>query len=788
MPHVPGPSLEQPPAKAPPPRHPDMIVDPACITPEDRAGQLSVRAVLVGSVIGSMLCASNAFFALQTGWVTMASLQAAVVGFGVFRVAHSSCGCRRLTMLENVVVQTTSVAASTLPLAAGFAGIIPAFELMRKEGHPGAPPELSMASLFLWAAVLSLFGVFLAVPLRRDAILVERLKFPSGTATAEVIAVLHRVAAPSPPSGTPAIGLSDASQLEQPQAGAVPAAEAAGEAAAAGSAKVSGRDAPAAEEPGMSVAEQDEASEDAAWTQRWRVLGFTMLAAAAVSVVTEFVPVLHSLPVFQWMGVPLATAVGWTITPSLSYVGQGMIMGPRTTASMLLGSVLAWAVMAPVAQAAGWSSGPVGGAEHGVKGWVTWLALAVMLGDSVVIIGSTFWRLVGSLRAKYGSRMPSAVCCRGLCGAGKAPSSTPQEGASLIPRSHSSDPASPLVRGEAGAGGAAGGVAAAVDPAVAEGTLPSSLELQVLDPAEEAGENVPTMFWVVGLALGTAACAVALSVMFNSPIYEPLVAVMLSCLVAVVAARALGETDLNPVSGVGKLSQLFFAAVAPGNVTSNIVAGAVSEAGAQQAGDLLQDLKTGHMLGASPRAQFFAQIAGSLVGVVVSVVAYKLLTLAYPVGGPELPAPTARVWLGMAELVNGQQLPPYAGLFAGLFGAAALLVSVLKAWAGRPEPGEAAWRRTLRGAMAWAPSVMAVGVGMYIAPNWVLPRCAGSLLQVVWKRTNSAGHDRLMLLAASGFVLGEGLMSIANAGLRAGGAEPWTCDGCVGELACSGCP
>lgn len=536
----------------------------------------------------------------------------------------------------------------------------------------------------------------------------------------------------------------------------------------------------------MSVAEQDEASEDAAWTQRWRVLGFTMLAAAAVSVVTEFVPVLHSIPVFQWMGVPLATAVGWTITPSLSYVGQGMIMGPRTTTSMLLGSVLAWAVMAPVAQAAGWSSGPVGGAEHGVKGWVTWLALAVMLGDSVVIIASTFWRLVASLRAKYGSRLPSASRCCSMCSGGPAPPSSRQEGASLIPRSLSSDTSSPRTHDATRAAGV-DGMAGAVDPATAEGTLPSSLELEVLDPAEEAGENVPMLFWVVGLALGTVACAVALSIMFGSPIYEPLVAVLLSCLVAVVAARALGETDLNPVSGVGKLSQLFFAAVAPGNVTSNIVAGAVSEAGAQQAGDLLQDLKTGHMLGASPRAQFFAQIAGSLVGVVVSVVAYKLLTLAYPIGGPELPAPTARVWLGMAELVNGQQLPPYAGLFAGIFGAVALLVSVLKAWAGRPEPGEAAWRRTLRGVMAWAPSVMAVGVGMYIAPNWVLPRCAGSLLQVVWKRTNSAGHDRLMLLAASGFVLGEGLMSIANAGLRAGGAGPWTCDGCVGELECSGC-
>lgn len=46
--------------------------------------------------------------------------------------------------------------------------------------------------------------------------------------------------------------------------------------------------------------------------------------------------------------------------------------------------------------------------------------------------------------------------------------------------------------------------------------------------------------------------------------------------------RALGETDLNPVSGLGKISQLLFSVLQPGNVVANIVAGGVAEAGAQQ--------------------------------------------------------------------------------------------------------------------------------------------------------------------------------------------------------------
>lgn len=56
-----------------------------------------------------------------------------------------------------------------------------------------------------------------------------------------------------------------------------------------------------------------------------------------------------------------------------------------------------------------------------------------------------------------------------------------------------------------------------------------------------------------------------------------------------ISLSALGQTDLNPVSGVGKVSQLVFGfAIAPGKVVANLVAGAVAEAGAAQAGDMMQ--------------------------------------------------------------------------------------------------------------------------------------------------------------------------------------------------------
>ena len=53
--------------------------------------------------------------------------------------------------------------------------------------------------------------------------------------------------------------------------------------------------------------------------------------------------------------------------------------------------------------------------------------------------------------------------------------------------------------------------------------------------------------------------------------------------------------------------QVVFAVVAPGQVVANLVAGAVAEAGAQQAGDMMQDFKTASLLGVCPRQQFGAR-------------------------------------------------------------------------------------------------------------------------------------------------------------------------------------
>ena len=213
------------------------------------------------------------------------------------------------------------------------------------------------------------------------------------------------------------------------------------------------------------------------------------------------------------------------------------------------------------------------------------------------------------------------------------------------------------------------------------------------------------------------------------------------------------------MSALGKLSQIAFAVLAPGHLVTNLVAGAIAEAGAMQAGDLMQDLKTGHLLGASPRVQFYGQLIGSTASVFVTIGAYVLYQDVYGVPSAQFAAPVAFVWKDMAILMQRglAALPPSALHFAAAFGAAGVALPLLE----EVVPPAAA---------AWLPSGVSVGVGMYLTPDWTLPRAVGAAIELVWRRRRPQSHERLMLMVASGFVLGEGVWSICGLALKAVGA------------------
>jgi OPT family oligopeptide transporter len=160
--------------------------------------------------------------------------------------------------------------------------------------------------------------------------------------------------------------------------------------------------------------------------------------------------------------------------------------------------------------------------------------------------------------------------------------------------------------------------------------------------------------WFLGGMLVLGAAAVWLGHwLFQIQIWMGALAVVFTLFLVLVAARATGETDITPTGPLSKITQLSFGAIAPGNITTNLMTANISAGACSHAGDLLTDLKSGYLLGANPRQQFFAQFFGVLAGgLVVVPVFFTIVTSPDVLATERWPAPAALVWRGVAELLS----------------------------------------------------------------------------------------------------------------------------------------
>lgn len=211
----------------------------------------------------------------------------------------------------------------------------------------------------------------------------------------------------------------------------------------------------------------------------------------------------------------------------------------------------------------------------------------------------------------------------------------------------------------------------------------------------------------------------------------------------------------------------------------------------------MQDLKTGHLIGASPRTQFYGQLIGSTFSIFVTTTAYKVYTKAYEIPGPSFPAPTAYIWLNLARLlredshlssnhlshslcgVGDGNLPEKSGLFMFVFAIIFGLVSAVKVYCAQGQPKVA----------KYIPSGVAFAIGFLNTPSFTLARLIGGVIEVIWRTRRQGkgmGNGITLIVIASGFVLGEGLVSVVALILRSCGIGVSSCWGCDHGM-CSGC-
>ncbi len=644
------------------------------------APQLTVRAVVMGTVLGFFLSFTNVYIGLKTGWFLGVALTACILSYAVWNGLRATGLVKgQMTILENNCMQST---ASSAGYATGntVVSAIPALLLLTVTEENPKGTSLPWPVLMIWILFLAALGVTLAIPMKRNLINREKLKFPSGTAAAVTLQGLY--------------------------------------------------------------SRGEEAMKKA------RALFATAGVAALFPLLKDLEILKHKHPVtgkvdfdtilpgqsniFNWMGklVPDTLGAGvyrffhavpasmaprppalpnWKLSDyqikldhGLALVFAGMIVGFRITAWMVVGGLVLCFLITPPALEWGWFNALGKYVGAATKPGSAWKEIGIWCGAPLLVSAGLVnfalqWRTI--VRAFTGL------------------AAKPKTGGPFR------------------------------EPGERDGDGP-----RVEDPKDV---EVPTSWFLGGVAVAGSGVAIVARLAFGVPLHYGVLAVGMTFVLGLVAARATGESDITPGGAMGKIMQLTYGVLIPQNSTVNLMTAAVTSGSSLACADLLNDLKSGYLLGANPRRQFLAQAMGIFTGTVATTLGFFLLvpnaTVLTGVDGkdPPFPAPGAQQWRAVAEVFKYgiDNLHPMAqtALKVGLVVGAALAL------------GESLAPRKIR---RWMPSPTGLGLGMILPFFYPLAMFLGALFVTVAERVNKKWADRYVIPIAAGGIAGESIVGV----------------------------
>jgi len=583
----------------------------------DSMAQLTWRAVLMGSLLGGVLSLTNLYIGLKAGWGFGVAITASILSYAIW-TSLLKIGLARvpMTILENNCMQSTASSAGYSTggtLISAFAAYI----IVNNQ-------SMSVPLMLAWVFFIAVLGVTMAIPMKRQMINIEQLRFPSGVAAAETLRALH---------ATTSKGMRAAKALGV--AGLV-------------------------------------AAVDKFWAEGLSTISDSLERFSSGAILTGLQKWLLGGHYEVWSG---RTVV---FTWDFIFVAAGAITGMRVCATMLVSGTLCWAVFVPMLQANGVISG-VGFAA--IVQWTLWFGASCMVAAGLMSFALS-WRTALSALRDLGAMFSLRA--------------------------------------------------------------PAGSELGRIEAIE-----APMSWFAAGQLVSLVALAWLGHVSFGMPVWQSVIAVGLSFLLALVACRVTGETDTTPVGAMGKVTQLTFGALSPGNVNINLMSANITAGAATSAADLLGDLKSGYLLGANPRQQFLAQFAGIFVGTVVTVLTFAaLVPNAKVLGTDQFPAPAAQTWSAVA-IALGQGLSAlepiklWLILAGGMVGVLLTLAPVLL-----PQ-----YRNHL-------PSASAFGLAWVFHWYYGLLFFLGALIALLLERQRPQIAEEFTFPVASGVVAGGSLMGV----------------------------
>jgi OPT family oligopeptide transporter len=580
----------------------------------DTIKQLTWRSIIMGWVLGGVLSLTNIFIGLKAGWGFGVAITACILSYALWTTFYKmGLAKTQMSILENNCMQSTASAAGYSTggtLISAFAAYI----LLNNQTLP-------MSLMLAWVFFIAILGVTMAVPMKRQMINVEQLRFPSGIAAAETLRALH-----------------------------------------------------AKGQKGMRAA---------------RALGIAGLLAMVSAFLTDGLRLISA----SWESFQLSTLVsrfssatlgeawiGRTVTFAWDpiFIAAGMFVGMRVAVSMLVGSIACWMIFIPWLQTHVPEAAGLTGFRSLVQ-WSLWAGTACMVTSGIL---SVFFQWKSAVRAFQGL------------------------GDMLMKRGDKKRD-------------------------------------------ELAAIETPGSWFLIGQVVSLIALAYLAHETFAMPYWQSFIAVILSFALALVACRVTGETDTTPVGAMGKITQLTFGALSPGNMNVNLMAANITAGAATSSADLLTDLKSGYLLGANPRKQFIAQFAGIFIGTIVTVAAFRILVPnASVLGTDQFPAPAAQTWKGVAEamakgLATMHPVKIWCIVIGGLVG---IILPVLS--------------KLFPKQQKWIPSASGVGLAWVFQWFYGLLFFLGALIGYGWQKKNEKNCEEYLFPVASGIVAGGAIMGV----------------------------
>ncbi len=150
----------------------------------DKEKDLTPRAVLAGMVFGGLMSLSNLYVGLKSGWGLSVDIAAVIVIFAVFKALRGiGLVKQELGLMENTIMMCVAVAASWIS-SAGLVSAVPALTMLT--GYQFVWWQLS-----LFIGIVLYMGLFMAIPLKRQMIQIEPLRFPANIPTGETLKAMY---------------------------------------------------------------------------------------------------------------------------------------------------------------------------------------------------------------------------------------------------------------------------------------------------------------------------------------------------------------------------------------------------------------------------------------------------------------------------------------------------------------------------------------------------------------------------------------------------------------------